>query len=363
MKVPRIVHVIHSSAFGGGPNMLAVICTELHHEFEMELVCDGQGDVPARLEQLGVTVHRMPLTTKWSFAAHMPELAGLVRARKPDLVHLHGQFAGSLGQLAIQLAGRPKTVYSVQWPSFLDDAGRWSRLRNRVAELVSCGGAAAVVAVSETDRREFIRRRLCDASKITVIHNSYTNDEAPPTARSDGQPIVGFVGRLVDQKGCETLIRAIPDVRRAHPSARFVLVGDGPLKGALEALSRTLGVTESVDFVGYQAEPSAYMARMDVVVIPSIYDPFPLVTVEAMELGRPVVASAVGGIPEAVVDGRTGFLVPPRNPKALATAVSRILDDPALAARLGEAARARAISEFSPEVSAAKYADLYRRLL
>lgn len=367
MSVPRILHVIHSTAFGGGPNMLAIICAQLGDQYEMEVVSDGQGDVPARVEALGVRYHRMPLTSKWSFSQHIPQLARLIRSRRPDLVQLHGQFAGSLGQLAVQLAGRPRSIYTVQWPSYLDDVGPWSRLRNYVAEHVSSGFSTAVVTVSENDRRTFIERGLCVPEKITVIHNAYQFDAADPAAEplslaGDGA-VVGFVGRLSDQKGCEYLVRAVPEVLRRHPGTRFVIVGDGPDRSALERLADELEVTDAIDFAGYQPSPSPFIAAMDVVVIPSIYDPFPLVTLEVMALGRPVVGSAVGGIPEAVEHGQTGLLVPPAQPGALAGAIVRLLDDPKLRQEMGEAGRARAHKLFSPDVIAAEYATLYRRLL
>jgi glycosyltransferase involved in cell wall biosynthesis len=364
---PRILHVIHSSAFGGGPNMLAILCAKLGDQFEMEVASDGQGDVPARLEAMGVAFHTMPLTSKWSFLAQMPRLAALIRSRTPDLVQLHGQFAGSLGQISVQLAGRPRSLYTVQWPSYLDDTGPWSRLRNHVAERVSCGFSTAVVAVSENDRRTLVERGLCSADKITVIHNAYRSEgteEGPGSAPAGANGgVIGFVGRLTDQKGCEYLVRAVPQVLARFPRTKFVIVGDGPERGRLERLADELQVTAAVDFAGYQASPISHIQAMDVVAIPSIYDPFPLVTLEVMALGRPVVGSAVGGIPEAVEDGRTGLLVPPREPAALAAALVQLLDAPELRRVMGEAGRARARRLFSPEVIAGEYAALYRRLL
>jgi glycosyltransferase involved in cell wall biosynthesis len=356
------VHVIHSSAFGGGPNMLAIICLQLATDFEMEVVCDGRGDVPARLEAAGIRVHRLPLTTKWGFTSQIPRLAALIRSRKPDLVQLHGQFAGSLGQLSLRLAGRPKSIYAVQWPSYLDDTGPWSRLRNRVAEQVSCGFASAVVAVSENDRRELIERGLGDPKRISVIHNAYLPGLDQPSPAPD-KDVIGFVGRLADQKGVEYLVQAVPKVLARHPGARVVIVGDGLERANLERLAADLNVSKAVEFAGYQAEPDQLIKAMDIVVIPSIYDPFPLVTLEVMARGRPIVGSAVGGIPEAVQDGVTGLLVAPRDPDGIATALIKLLDDRGLRARMGSAARERAMRDFSPETITAQYASLYRRLL
>lgn len=360
----KITHVIHSSAFGGGPNMLTVLVRELHGQFDMDVVTDGAGDMPARLAELGVKTHRMALTTKWSFATHIPALASLIRSLRPDLVHLHGQFAGSFGQLALGLAGRPRSVYTAQWPSFLDDGGAWSRLRNATAERVSCR-ATEVVAVSEHDRREFVARGLCAAERIRVIPNAYLVDASALPARDTNptSPVIGFVGRLVDQKGCEHLVRAAPAILARHPHARFVIVGDGVDRSGLEALAVQEGVAAAFEFAGYDPDPARRLRSMTVLAVPSIYEPLGMVALEAMVCEVPVVASRVGGLPEVVDDGRTGLLVPPRDPAALAAALGRVLDDPASARAMGTAGRDRAIRNFSPEVVAAQYAELYRRLL
>jgi glycosyltransferase involved in cell wall biosynthesis len=262
------------------------------------------------------------------------------------------------------MAGRPRSIYHIQWPSYLDDTGPWSRVRNQTAELVSCGLATAVVAVSENDRKEFISRKLCGPDKISVIHNAYSIEiEQMPAPQPDHGKVIGFIGRLSDQKGCEFLIRALPQVIAKHPDARLVIVGDGPERPKLETLAAQLGAADSIQFAGYQPEPSKAILSSSLIAIPSIYDPFPLVTLEVMALGRPVVGSAVGGIPEAVEDGRTGILVPPRDPSALATAIVRLLDSPELRRQMGAAARASAQEKFSPSAITPQFERLYRRLL
>jgi glycosyltransferase involved in cell wall biosynthesis len=342
--------------------MLTVLCLQLAARYDLEVICDGQGDMPARLEKEGVKVHSLPLTSKWSFTASLPRLAAAVRGARPDVVHLHGQFAGSLGQIALSLAGRPNTLYTAQWPSYLDDGGTWSRLRNKTAEQVSCAGARLVVVLSENDRKEFTRRGLCDPRKLLVIPNAYFIDSDPATPRRMDRQLIGFVGRLVDQKGCEFLVRAAPHVLAEMPSARVVIVGDGPERPNLERLARELGVASAVEFGGYDPHPARRMREMAVLAVPSIYEPLGMVALEAMACEVPVVASAVGGLPEVVEGGTTGLLVPPRDPDALAAALLRILKAPDQAASMGAAGLARARAGFSPEVISNRYAEVYNRL-
>ena len=363
----RILHLIHSSAFGGGPAMVELLCSRLHgHGFEMSLVSSGEGELPARLSALGIDVIALPLETKGSFVRHLPHLARVIRQKMPDLLHLHGHFAASLGQFAVLAAGRPKTIYSAQWPAYLDDVNAYSRLRNWIAEWMSCRLANRVVAVSEHDRQTLISRRLCARSKLTVIYNAY--DPARFAAAANGGSaaangmMLGFVGRLVDQKGCDVLIEAMPKVLAQHPEIRLRVVGDGPDRPRLEALTHRLDLARAVDFVGYRPTSAALLADVDIVVVPSRYEPFGIVAVEAMASGRPVVASAVGGLSEIVADGQTGLLVPPGDPDRLAAALTRLLDHPEVRETMASASRRRVAEKFSPEVSIQAYAKEYRRL-
>lgn len=346
--------------------MVEILCTRLHGpEFEMSLVSGGEGDMPATVAGSGVRVTSMALSTKRAFLAHVPELARLLRRESPDVVHLHGHFAASLGQLSLRLAGRLPAVYSVQWPAYLDDHSFYSQVRNHIAERTSCAIASRVVAVSEHDRRALVERRLCDPGKLTVIHNSYDSARffPPPGEPSTerGRPIVGFVGRLADQKGVDYLLRAMPAVLGDHPGARLVIVGDGSMRRALEELASSLGLANgSVIFAGYQPVAAATFHQMAVVVVPSLYEPFGIVAVEAMACGRPVVASAVGGLPETVLDGTTGILVPPNDPGALAAAITRLLRSEPLRLQMGLAAVRRVTEMFSPEACVRAYADEYR---
>jgi glycosyltransferase involved in cell wall biosynthesis len=366
----RILHLIHSTAFGGGPAMVDLICTRLQgSEFQMSLVSSGEGDLPGRLAGQGVRVTSLPLTHKGSFARHIPALARVIRRESPDLVHVHGHWAASLGQIAVQLAGRFPTIYSVQWPAYLDDTNAYSRVRNWIAEGLACRLAARVVAVSNTDRQILTRRRLASPRKLTVIYNSFDprkfSGVPPPdgSLRNGGGTVLGFVGRLADQKGCEFLIEAMPAVIAAHPQATLRIVGDGPDRTMLEERVSRLHLERAVQFLGYQPASAEVMAGFDALIVPSIYDVHPLVAVEGMASGLPVVASAVGGLAETVVDGSTGFLVPPRRPDQLAAAINRLLASDALRRSMGVEARKRALERFSPEVCVAAYAAEYRALL
>lgn len=365
MDRPRILHILHSSAIGGGPVSVKLLALGTRAEFEPVVVSSGEADLPAQLEAAGVEFHALPLTTKWSFLAHTIELASLIRKINPAAIHLHGHWAGSIGQLAVFLAGRPPTIYTVRWPAYSDDTDALSRVRNWLAEWFSCACATVVVAVSEFDRKTLIRRRLCSARKLEMIHNAFA---IAPAARLDsradsGVVNIGFVGRLVDQKGCDNLIAAFARIVPAGVRARLTIVGDGPARASLMRRADELGVAGSVNFLGFRPDGASLMTEMDIVAVPSRFEPFGIVAVEAMALAKPVVASAVGGLTESVADGTTGRLVPPNDPDRLAEALTELARSAELRTRMGKAGHARALALFSPERVIEAYSKLYRDLL
>ena len=178
-------------------------------------------------------------------------------------------------------------------------------------------------------------------------------------------PVVLYAGRLRTRKGVAVLLEAFARLRVEHPGAALVLVGDGEQRPALEAQARRLGIEDAVRFAGARPRDAmaAEYAAADVFCLPSLYEGFPLAILEAMSAGLPVVATAVAGIPEAVVDGATGLLVPPEDAEALARALTALAADPEGARRMGEAGRRRVAAELTIPRIAAAYLELWSILL
>lgn len=174
-----------------------------------------------------------------------------------------------------------------------------------------------------------------------------------------------FVGRLRLRKGVEVLLHALAERELAAARPRLLIVGEGEHRGALEELTCDLGLEARVTFLGKRsaAQVRHLLGQCRALLVPSIYEGMPLVVLEAMAAGRPVVASAVSGIPEVVLDGVTGWLVPPEDPARLAAAVAELLTEPHEAARRGLAGRARVESEFSPEVAAGRWMAILGRMV
>ncbi len=222
------------------------------------------------------------------------------------------------------------------------------------------------VAVSE-NMACVLRVAMKSEGKVQVIHNGISLDR--PKTPSTGlraalsinfdQPLVLTVARLHPQKGLTYLLSAATCI----PEAMFLVAGEGPERGALEAESRRLGLSERVRFLGHREDVPALLMGCDVFVLPSLFEGLPVSVLEAMGAGKPVVATAIRGTDEAVVHGETGFLVGAGDPLGLADAIRRLLADPGLAQRFGRAGRARIEQQFSSETMVDRVSEMYDEVL
>jgi len=213
------------------------------------------------------------------------------------------------------------------------------------------------VGVSEAVS-QFLRHSCeVDADKLSTIRNGWSGTPLPPSPEPG---LVVSVGNFRTEKGHDLLLRAFTDVASSEQAARLVLVGDGPLREHLKALARSLGLGDRVQFVGHVKNVWPYLRRAAVYVQPSRSEPLGIAVLEAMAAGRPVVASATGGLIE-VVTSETGILVPPNDPDALARAILRFLRSPALAEAAGMSGR-NAAQAHTAQQMVVRYADLYASL-
>jgi glycosyltransferase involved in cell wall biosynthesis len=178
----------------------------------------------------------------------------------------------------------------------------------------------------------------------------------------DVELVIGSVGRLVWQKGFEFFLQSMPALLRDVPSARFILVGEGPLRKTLEEQAASLDLGTKLLFTGQRNDIGDLMAAMDMVIIPSLLEGFPMVTLEAMAMEKPIIATAIDGITEQITDGCEGLLIPPRNPPALAMAMRRLANDPTGRRALGIAARRRVVRDFSVQRMIADTLGVYETL-
>jgi glycosyltransferase involved in cell wall biosynthesis len=230
-----------------------------------------------------------------------------------------------------------------------------------------------IIVPSEASKRLVMEMEQIPARALSVVYNGVDMTQfAPQADRAAAREelglaadnvVIGSVGRLsADKGGQDVLIRAVAEVRQAHPEVRLVFVGDGPLRVGLEALVSELGLGEVVRFTGQRADVARLLGAFDIFVLPSLREALPIAVIEAMAVRLPVVAARIGGIPEVVEDGGTGCLVPPGDVAALAAVLERLVGDPALVARLGAAGQARVQAQFTVEQMVRRVEHLYEEL-
>ncbi len=361
----RVLYLITELETGGAQTALANLALHLDpRRFQPQAAClYGAGATAHRLRAGGVEVTNLDMRHKRDGRV-LPRLWRLLRRERPVILHAFLFHANLLACVVGRMAGVPIVVVSER------SMGLDSRARYTVSRLIA-PLADRVIAVSPAVRDFIVQRVGIPANKALVIPNGVDVARfasARPIDRTAwglpaDTPLIGAVMRLDPAKGGETLVRAMAALPHAPRSAHAVIVGDGPQRGAWESLAQALGVRQRIHFVGHQADVPAWLAACDVFVQPSDREGMPNAVLEAMAAGRPVVATAVGGTPDVVVDGETGLLAPRRDPAALAWAIQSLLDDPALAQAMGAAGRQRVEQHFSIAAVVSQTETLYEALL
>ena len=295
------------------------------------------------------------------------DLVALVRRRDTSILHVHGYAAADFGRVAARATGAALVLHEhfadPRMPAYQGWADRaLARWTDRA------------IAVSGSTRDFLVRERHVPAERVRVIWNGAPLLEFAPVARDRAREVratlglprearvVGSIGRLNEQKGHRYLLDAAPAVLRAHPDARFLIVGDGDLAEPLRRQAQALGLADRVVFAGHRGDVPEMLGAIDVLCLPSLYEGTPLALFEAMAAGKAIVASAVDGCAEVLADGTTGLLVPPRDPAALGAAVVRALGEPGLLERLEKAAR-EASRDYDIDTTVRRIESLYDEVL
>ena len=284
--------------------------------------------------------------------AQLAAFARWCRARRIAVLQTCDLYANTFGLPAAAMAGVPVRLGSRRELN-PDKSSPQIALQRRAYRC-----AHAVVANSSAAARQLEIEGL-SRERIRIIANGVNLDRYP--ARTNVRPVrtIITVANLRTEKAHERLLDSAAVLAAAHPSLRFLIVGDGPRRAELEARARTLGVDERVSFLGHREDVPSLLAQADLFVLPSRSEAFPNAAIEAMAAGLPVVATAVGGLLDLVQDGRTGVLVEPDSPTALTSAIDALVRMPERAAALGKAARELVASRYSFERMVAAFEDLY----
>ena len=360
---PRLLILITLSELGGAQTAVALLLPGLVGQFEVTLAAQGSGPLRDAAEAAGVRYVELDHVRRpidpWHDALALVELIRLCRRVRPEIVHVHSSKMGVLGRLAAWLARVPVRVLH---------GARLVVRRLQRAHPQPLPLDRAADATADDDGRLCVRGdprggtggRACDPQRTVVVHNAVDVRSFAPRSQPTGTPEVVGVGRFAYPKDFTTLLAAL---RLVEAPCHVRLAGDGPgLTEVTSALTRN-GLSQRVELLGARADVPDLLARSDVFVLSSRSEGFPVSVLEAMAAGLPVVATNVGGVAEAVVDGETGLLVPAADAEALARALERLVADGELRRRLGAAGRARALSLFDVSRYRAAYRELYWRSL
>lgn len=339
--------------------------------FRLCLICPPElagildNDIPADVE-----VVRLDLSSPLQLGTAL-RLRQILRARQIDILHSHMFQSSLLASPVAWLSGVPVVLETSH--------GRenWRRgwFKSRfIVDRLAGRFVSAYIAVSQGCGVYLIQQKGLPARKVVVIPNGCDIDrfttQSPAAGMirsglgiSDDAPVLMVVGRLEPQKGHAVLLESLVQIRAAFPNVCLICVGEGSLLTALETRCGELGMAECVRFVGYQRNTEDWLAFADIVVLPSFYEGLPLVAIEALAAGRAMVATAVDGTSEVIIDGKTGLRVAAGDPHALADAICRLLRNPAERRTLGATGQQWVLERYRATIQIRSTEQLYLRLL
>lgn len=354
--VIRIAYYTDATVLGGAELSLGNLLAALSPRVDATVVGTDERIV-RRLASIrpGAGTVVLPPIRRFSSLASLRAHVRAFRRLRPDIVQVNVNVCGASpwATLAALVTPRARVIAVEHLPHAI------LTRRRRVITRLTSRLLAAHVAVGDRAADEIARFIGVPRSSLRVIRNGVAEVSAGTARGGTARPVIGSIGRLDRQKGYDVLVRALPDL----PGATVVIVGAGEEQARLEALAAELGVSDRLELAGWSDDARSRLGTFDVFVLPSRFEGLPLVILEAMLAGLPVVATDVGSVSEAVIDRSTGLLVPSGDPAALARALESLLGDAVLRDELGARGRIRARELFYAEGMAERYETLYDEVL
>lgn len=368
MNKIKVMQVITQLPGGGVEQLLVDLLPQLNRDhFNISLCCiHKRGHLVDVLQARGVPVHLVKLNSRWD-PIGIYRLTRLMQKEQIKIVHTHMYASSISGIVAARLAKVPVIIANMH------SMHEWHTKRRIWTAKKLFNSADKIIAVSDCIKKDLIDKLKLEPQKTLTIHNGVDLARFTPQIEVAGQNenldikddefVIGAIGRLVAFKGFTYLLKAAKIIYSQQPKFKLVIVGGGELKQPLKQQAQELGIADKVIFTGRQDNVLPFLASFELVVMSSITEGLPIVSLEAMAMGKAVVASRVGGIPEVVEERVTGLLVPPKDPSALAQAIITLMENPELRKSLGQAGRARVEEFFSLQHMYEQTADLYTQLL
>ena len=368
--MPRVLLAFEPPDGGVAENVLRLASGLPERGFDVALAGPEEAIIYPQLPA-GTHIERFPFERGYGHplrdAQALRHLVALLRREHFDLVHCHSAKLGALGRVAAKLT-RTRVVYSPHCFPFVGPWGLPRRAFSTTVERVLGPASDGIICVADEERRLALDKHIAREAKLHVVHNGskpceQVEGDPELAAFAEEGPLAASMAVMREQKSIDVFIDAAPLVLERVPQARLAVIGDGPLRDELVARAAAIDHGGRLRFFGFTPPASRQLRSIDVFVLPSSWEAFPISILEAMACGVPQVATDVGGTSEALVDGETGLLVPPHDPAALAEAIAALLADPGRRRQMGERGRARHAELFTLDRMVDATAAAYRVVL
>lgn len=344
----KVLQVVRPASGGMKEHVIALLKNLNREEFDLALACPGNSQLGAAARDLGFPVFPVEISgeiTPWFDGVETVKLAAIIRRWGTQVVHAHGAKAGLLARLScLMLRKRPATVVTAHNFVYSGSVKGWKQKLFLGAEKCLVPLTDGFIAVSRGLRQEILDSQGIAPEKVRTIYNGldqelYSPEQCQEEAKTrlgmdPCRPVVGTVVRFAPQKGLSYFIEMVSCLEKQQLGIQYLIVGDGPLRGKIESQAKSLGVWEKITFTGFLTDIPMVLRAMDIFVLPSLSEGLGISVLEALASKRPVVATAVGGIPEIIAHGENGLLVMPGSGSLLAEKVISLLNNPQLAQAL-----------------------------
>ncbi len=372
----KILFVIDNLEFGGGERVFAQIINGLSSErYETFLASNPSEELYQSITNK--EVHCIPLDfSKRINLSLFIKLTKIIKDERIDIVHCQGGRSNFYARVATKLSGSAKYISTIATPVEGYNVSFFRKIFYCFLDRFTERFVDQFIVVSDILKKRMIIEHKIPPEKVAKIYNGIEIHHYSPNEEHEHSNkirnefnlntnviIVGAIGRLVWEKGFEYLIKCLRDVLKEQTEVKAMFVGDGPLRKNLEVLSSQLGIEDKTIFAGFRSDIKEILSAIDILVIPSLLEGFPMVTLEAMAMAKPIIATHIGGITEQISDGVEGVLVPPRDADALAKAIKKVIENKELAHSLGSAARKRVEKEFTVEKMIIETEKVYQSLI
>src|SRR5215213_2814541 len=378
----RVLLVITRLTIGGDTNVVLDIASYFndHPHFEANLaagpVPDNEIDLTHLASQRGIPIKVIPSLfnriNPWVNFRAMLELRAYIRQGKYDIVHTHSSVAGVIGRWAALTARVPVIVHHVHGWGLQEEMSRISRMLYLIMERVCATFTDRLIAVSRPTIEKGLTFRICPEDKFALIYNGIDLEKFQQPM--DKQKIylelgldpeckmVGMIGRLDRQKNPLDFIRAAAMVIKEYPKVQFLIAGEGSLRPECERLINELGLANKFFLLGYRNDINKILPALTLTVLSSLWEGLPVLFQEAMSAGKPIIANNIDGARDVIINGETGYLVTPRQPREMADRILELLNNDDLSYEMGITAKQHS-EQFSSERMVREIETLYRALL